>query len=669
MTIGSTFATVGAAVVLGLPLAGFLVISLGGRRLPRAVVRWLGPGVVLAAFACVLVLLAATLLRPAADRSVTVMLWQWLQLGVPKVHGVPGALGFNADFSVTIDPLALVMAAIITGVGGLIHVYSVGYMAEDQGFNRFFAYMNLFVTSMLVLVLSANLVFLVIGWSMVAFASYALIAFWYERPTAVAAGRKAYITQVIGDLGLVLAAFLIFVSLRGPTGALLHTVSLPTIFANVGPGPHFHNGLGGSGSGLVTLVGVLLFLGAAAKSAQWPLHTWLPDAMEGPTPVSALIHAATMVTAGVYLVVRFHPVFQQAPIAAGLVAVVGIGTAWMAGVIGCTQHDIKRVIAYSTMSQIGLMIFAAGIGAYSAAIFHLFTHAFFKALLFLAAGNVIHAVHDEQDLRQLGGLRRRMRLTYPAFLIGALALSGIPIFAGWFSKEELLGSGLVLGPVTPWLWVIGVSINALTSFYIFRVVWTAFHGAPRSEPAEAAREAPKVMTIPVLILAGLATVAGFLEVNFAGWHPLNLFQAFLQPVVGVVRAHAAAGADAAALVAGTLLSVFGLGVAWLVYGRRLIPADLVSRRLPWLYQLSFRKFYWDETYEVVFARPVLRLAEGLTRVVEPNVFDGVVRGVRDAIGALAQDFRSFQTGYFREYATVFFAFAALALLFLGLRIA
>ncbi len=668
MTIGHTMAAVGAALLLGLPLLGFLAISLLGRRLSQRVVRWLGPGVVLVAFAVVVVLLVATLSRPAADRSTTVVLWQWLQLGVPRWHGIPGTQGFNADFAVTIDPLALVMAAIITGVGGLIHVYSVGYMAQDRGFNRFFAYMNLFVTSMLVLVLSANLVFLIIGWSMVAFASYALIAFWYERPSAVAAGRKAYISQVIGDLALVLAAFLIFINLRGPSGRLLHTVSLPQIFANVGPGPHFHAGLGPVGGGVVTVIGILLFIGAAAKSAQWPLHTWLPDAMEGPTPVSALIHAATMVTAGVYLVVRFHPVFQQAPVAAAVVAAVGIGTALMAGVIGCTQYDIKRVIAYSTMSQIGLMIFAAGIGAYSAAIFHLLTHAFFKALLFLAAGNVIHAVGGEQDLRRMGGLGRRMRFTYPAFVVGSLALAGIPLFSGWFSKEELLGNGLVLGPATPWLWVIGILVNVLTSFYIFRVVWIAFHGAPASEAAGAAHEAPRVMLAPVLVLAGLAAVAGILNVAFADWHPISWFASFLRPVVGVVRTHPAAGADGLALLVGTAMSLGGLGLAALVYQRRAIPADLISRRWPWLYQLSFRKFYWDEIYDAALARPVLALAQGLQRVVEPRIFDGAVRGVRDAVAGLCQDFRSFQTGYFREYATVFFAFAAIGLLVLGLHL-
>ncbi|MGC8474189.1 MAG: proton-conducting transporter membrane subunit, partial [Candidatus Dormibacteria bacterium] len=328
-----------SAVVLGLPTASFAVNAVTAGRLPRRVVTYMGPGAVLGSFVATLVLLATMLGQSPSHRGITVTFWQWLNASIGGGSGVSAHAGLNAAFSVRIDPLAILMMLVITGIGGLIHVYSVGYMAEDASFNRFFALMNLFITSMLVLVMSNSLVFLIIGWAMVAFASYALIAFWYQRPSAVVAGRKAFVTQVIGDVGLVLAAFLIFLNLRGPSGRLLHTVDMQTIFANVGPGAHFHGGLGPVGGGMVTAIGILLFLGAAAKSAQWPLHTWLPDAMEGPTPVSALIHAATMVTAGVYLVARFHPVFQQAPVAAGVVAVVGIGTALMAGIIGCTQYD------------------------------------------------------------------------------------------------------------------------------------------------------------------------------------------------------------------------------------------------------------------------------------------------------------------------------------------
>ncbi|HEY6538243.1 MAG TPA: NADH-quinone oxidoreductase subunit L [Candidatus Dormibacteraeota bacterium] len=663
-----TFTMVLCAVVLGLPTAGFLVNVLTAGRLPRPVVSLLGPGVVLGAFLACLVLLVELLAQPPGGRGITIDFWHWLNLSVGSGGGAVARSGFNANFSVRIDSLSLLMMLVITGIGGLIHVYSVGYMAGDPGYNRFFAYMNLFITSMLLLVMSENLIFLIIGWSMVAFASYALIAFWYQRPTAVTAGRKAFITQVIGDVGLVLGAFLIFLNLRGSDGKLLHTVDLQTTFANVGPGAHFHAGLGPVGGGLVTAIGLLLLLGAAAKSAQWPLHTWLPDAMEGPTPVSALIHAATMVTAGVYLIARFHPIYQQAPVAAGVVAAVGIGTALMAAIIGCTQFDIKRVIAYSTMSQIGLMIFAVGAGAYAAGMFQFFTHACFKALLFLAAGNVIHALQDEQDIRAMGGLSTRMRLTFIAFLVGSLALAGIPFFAGWFSKEELLSSGLALGPAVPWLWVLGVAVNVLTSFYIFRVVWLAFRGQPATGRASAAHEAGMVMLIPVLILAGLSGVAGFINIDFFGFRPLTLFSQFLQPVVGTPVAHASDAVQALALVVGTGLSLAGLGIAWAVYGRRVIAADLISRRLPWLYQLSLQKFFWDEIYEVALVRPALACADTVRQVLEPRFFDQLVSGVRDGVATLAGDLRTMQTGFFRDYSLIFFVCAVIGLVVLGLRL-
>ncbi len=663
------FTFVLSAIALGLPTAGFLAVALTGGRLPRRVVSITGPGVVLGAFAAAVILLVELLAQRPDARGITIVFWQWLNLGVGTAGGAVARTGFNANFTVRIDPLAVLMMLVITGIGGLIHVYSVGYMAGDPGYKRFFAYMNLFITSMLLLVMSDNLVFLIIGWSMVAFASYALIAFWYQRPAAVTAGRKAFITQVIGDVGLVLGAFLIFLNLRGSNGHLLHTVNLQTIFANVGPSASFHNGLGPVGGGMVTAIGILLFLGAAAKSAQWPLHTWLPDAMEGPTPVSALIHAATMVTAGVYLVARFHAIFQQAPVAAGVVAAVGIGTALMAAIIGCTQFDIKRVIAYSTMSQIGLMIFAVGVGAYSAGMFQFLTHACFKALLFLAAGNVIHALNDEQDIRSMGGLSTRMRLTFGAFLIGSLALAGIPLFAGWFSKEELLSSGLALGPAVPWLWVIGVTVNVLTSFYIFRVVWTAFRGQPATTRAAMAHEARPVMLLPVLVLAVLAALVGFLNIDFFGFRPVTLFSSFLKPVLGTPVAQASDGLQALALVVGTALSLTGLILAWAVYGRKLIPAELVSRRLPWLYQLSLQKFYWDEIYDLTLVRPTLACASGVRQALEPRFFGGLVNGVREGVGTLADDLRTLQTGYFRDYALVFFFCAVIGLVVLGLRLA
>ena len=458
----STVATLGSLVLL-LPLAGALYNGLVGPRVGRAAVNVAGTVSIFAAFVVACLMLGQVVGAPEGAKAVTAHLWQWIDLG-------PGGLRVGVD--ITLDPLSAVMLMVITGVGFLIHVYSVGYMAHDRSVARFFSYMNLFIFSMLVLVLAADLLILVIGWALVALSSYLLIGFWYERPSAVIAARKAFVTQVIGDVALVIAAFMIVLKVG--------TLSMPGIFAAADSFT--------SGGALITGICVLLAIGAFAKSAQFPLHTWLPDAMEGPTPVSALIHAATMVTAGVYLIARFHPLFDRAPVAQGIVACVGIGTALMAGVIALSQVDIKRVIAYSTMSQIGLMIFAVGIGAYSAAMFHLATHAVFKALLFMAAGNVIHALHDEQDIRLMGGLASRMRRTELCFLSGTFALAGIPFFAGFFSKEGLLGFGLTNGPgAFPWiLYIVGIFINLLTGLYAFRLWATVFRGEPQTARVYAA---------------------------------------------------------------------------------------------------------------------------------------------------------------------------------------
>src|SRR5487761_406109 len=435
-----------AILVLVLPLTGSVLCGFAGPLAGRRFVNLAGTVSIAAAFAVTLVMLAQVIGASPGHAAVTSTLWTWLDLG-------RGNLTVLLD--VTVDPLSVLMLLVITGVGLLIHVYSVGYMEHDPGVARFFSYMNFFIFAMSLLVLAANLIILIIGWAAVALASYLLIGFWYERPSAVAAARKAFITQVIGDVALVIAAFLIFLNLTGSGGAHLYTLDLPQIFT--------HASSLGSGSPLLTLICILLAIGAFAKSAQFPLHTWLPDAMEGPTPVSALIHAATMVTAGVYLIARFHPLFDRAPVAQGMVACVGIGTALMAGVIALSQVDIKRVIAYSTMSQIGLMIFAVGIGAYSAAMYHFAAHAIFKALLFMGAGNVIHAMDDAQDIRLMGGLGARMRRTEVCFLSGTFALAGIPLFIGFFSKEGLLGFGLTNGPgVAPWLlYIVGISVNLL----------------------------------------------------------------------------------------------------------------------------------------------------------------------------------------------------------------
>ncbi len=644
--MSSTTVSVYAVLILLFPLAGAVVNALAGPRLPRAAVNLVGTLSILAAFVVACLMLGQVLGAPNGAKVLTVHLWQWLDLG-------RGSLSIGVD--ITLDPLSALMIMVITGVGFLIHVYSVGYMEHDEGVARFFSYMNLFILSMLVLVLAADVVILIIGWALVALSSYLLIGFWYERPSAVIAARKAFITQVVGDVALVIAAFLIVIHVG--------TLSIPRIFAAA---PSFP-----SSGALITTICVLLAIGAFAKSAQFPLHTWLPDAMEGPTPVSALIHAATMVTAGVYLIARFHPLFDRAPIAQGMVACVGIGTALMAGVIALSQVDIKRVIAYSTMSQIGLMIFAVGIGAYSAGMFHLATHAIFKALLFMAAGNVIHALHDEQDIRLMGGLSAQMRRTELCFLSGTFALAGIPFFVGFFSKEGLLGFGLTNGPgAVPWvLYLVGLGINVLTGLYAFRLWATVFRGEPQTARVYAASEAPPVMLGPVAILAilsaGLGIILGIwaliIHDNFLnGVFARFLSPVFTTPVSGHIAIDLSTTAAIIAAIVGTLASLLGAGMAarlWLQ--RRPDPGAVVARLPRALPQLAYNKFYFDEIYDGLFMRPSLALAQTMRRVVEPRVMDGWIRAVADACSELGVWAREYQTGLIRDYASYMIAAAGI----------
>ena len=629
-----TLAATLASLLLALPLAGCFVNALLGPRMGRAFCNLVGPLVVLAGFGCAVTALVALLGAPEDARSTTVWLWQWLDLG---------RAGLRVSVGVTLDPLSVLMCLVITGVGFLIHWYSVGYMEHDESLWRFFSYMNLFIFSMLLLVLAADLVILIVGWALVALSSYLLIGYWYQRPSAVIAARKAFITQVIGDLALYLAAFLILVNLRVPS------LQLPAIFQEV-PRSFAHGGV------LVTTVCVLIAIGAFAKSAQFPLHTWLPDAMEGPTPVSALIHAATMVTAGVYLIARFHSLFDLAPVAQGMVACVGMGTAVMAGVIALSQIDIKRVIAYSTMSQIGLMIFAVGIGAYSAGMFHFTTHAVFKALLFMAAGNVIHALHDEQDIRLMGGLSLTMRRTELCFLSGSLALAGIPIWAGFFSKEELLGLGWLHGPWAPTLYWVGVGVNVLTGLYTFRLYFTVFRGEPQTARVYAAHEAPPVMLVPVAILAVASAVVGWaLLPAIPGVVGGNVIGGFLDPVFrgagGRLVAEPGPSVAAITLTVGTLASLLGTGLAYRWWYERRPDAQVVASRVPRpLVQLSLHKFYLDEIYDALLVRPVRALARALRRVVEPEYADGWVRAVAEFASWMGDSFRALQTGLLRDYA-------------------
>jgi NADH-quinone oxidoreductase subunit L len=598
-----------APLVLLTPLAGFLVNALLGRLLPRRVVGWVGAGSIGLAFVFALVILSQVLGGQKLDQSY----FTWWQSG-----------DFNVPFNLYVDAVSTLMILVITGVGFLIHVYSIGYMREDPGFSRFFAYMNLFVFSMLLLVLSGNLVWLIIGWAMVGLSSYLLIGFWFERRSAVLAARKAFVMNTIGDVGMVFAAFLIFLNLR--------VVDFQGLFSRVHQLP--------KGGTVITAICLLLLVGAVAKSAQLPLHTWLPDAMEGPTPVSALIHAATMVTAGVYLVARMHLLYDWAPTAAATVAVVGGVTALFAATIGTAQIDIKRILAYSTMSQIGYMFLAVGLGAYTAGMFHFMTHAFFKALLFLAAGNVIHAFHEDQDIRHMGNLRAGLPITFWTFLIGTLSISGFPLLAGFFSKDEIIRAALSAAGSEYVLGILALITAGLTAFYMFRLFIIAFGWEWLAHDDRHLHEAPPIQTIPIVILAAGAVVGGYIPVA-----------SFLSPVfgqpaeVGTLAFWGLAGLTMAA-------SAVGFAVAYVMYARRPELAVAWRTRLGPIHTLVEHKYYIDELYDRLFVRPGLALARFLNDVVEPRVIDGAVNAVADFTLLEAREFRLLQTGRVRSYALV-----------------
>jgi NADH-quinone oxidoreductase subunit L len=601
-----------ALLILLFPAAGAIFLAGRGWRLPRISTVIVGPGVVWASFVCVLALYFG---KAAGDFTY----WTWIKSGA-----------FEVPFNILIDNLSIFMCFVITGVGGLIVTYAVGYMEHEDGpsYARFFCYMDIFVFSMLLLVLAGNFVFLITGWALVGLSSYLLIGFWYQRHSAVVAARKAFVMNVIGDVGMILGTFVLFVNFHGTTYSVVFK-ALPK-----------------GDNGTVELAAFLLLVGAIAKSAQIPLHTWLPDAMEGPTPVSALIHAATMVTAGVYLVGRVHPIYDVATYAHGAVAIVGAVTALFAATIAIVQTDIKRVLAYSTMSQIGYMFLAVGIGAYSAGFFHLLSHAFFKALLFMAAGNVIHAMHDEQDMRKYGGLWNQMRPTSIAFLVGSLSLVGVFPFVGFFSKEQILGAAFSKpdDTVVHFLWFIGFVTALITGFYTGRMWWLSFWGKPSPQrPVEHPHEAPPVMFVPVAILAVLATVGGLLQTRALGFGPAAVSD-FLSAVVGPERWEGG-GAE----IALTLLTMI-LAAALFAGALRIRPWTSYA---PWAQRLLERKYYFDEIYDAVFVRPLDWAAGFLQRDVERPVIDAAVVDTGYLARWSAGELSLTQSGYFRNYVLVF----------------
>ncbi len=622
----------GAWICLLSPLAAAALITLGGQRLTRRAAGYLATLSCFVAFGGALATFIGLLGRDGSQRQVVSTAWLWLTGG-----------SYRSGLEVLIDPLSVFMMLVVAGVGALIVAYSIGYMDGDVEERRYFAYMSLFVFSMLLLVQGGNLLLLLAGWGMVGLSSYLLIGFWHDRPSAIAAAKKAFVMNAIGDATMALAFFLLIK--KG------HSLEFGI--------------LGGQYSSTVAnLVALGLLGGAVAKSAQLPLQTWLPDAMEGPTPVSALIHAATMVTAGVYLIVRTHAIFEQAPKIADLAAGLGAATLLLAGLIALVQVDIKRVIAYSTMSQIGYMFLGVGLGAYANGMFHLLTHAFFKALLFMAAGIMIHALAAEQDMRRMGGLRTLMPRTYWAFLIGALALVGIPPFAGFFSKDSILAAAMDHGAYGYVLWVVGLAGTFLTGLYTFRMFFLVFWGEPSAFVREhfhaLRRDVVGVsMASTVGVLAVLSVIGGWLQ--FAPvWHPVETWlQTVAEPVVSPTSWQEAISSALA-----FVLGLAGITVAWLLYGARRVAVP----RLAFSQRTLERKFYFDELYDALFYAPAVFLAGILRRGVEQPLIAESGRDLGDDTRDLGGLVARAQTGLLRTYAlAIASSVAVLAVVFVAVK--
>ena len=617
------------------PALGVLANLIFGRKMSESAVGIMACGAVGASFLSAVVSVLGLAGMGAGHRTVETVLYQWI-----------GSGNFAADIGFLLDPLSSVMILVVSGVGFLIHVYSIGYMHHDKGYRRFFLFMNLFVFAMLMLVLGNSFVLLFVGWEGVGLCSYLLIGFWYTKDSAADAGQKAFVVNRIGDFGFLLGMLLVVVNFG--------TLSFTKVSAEAS---HvFH-----SGDFMVTLITLLLFLGATGKSAQLPLHIWLPDAMEGPTPVSALIHAATMVTAGVYMICRSHALFTLAPMTLSVIATVGCLTAFFAGTIALVQNDIKRVLAYSTVSQLGYMMLAAGVGAYSAAIFHLMTHAFFKALLFLAAGSVIHALSEEQDIRNMGGLRTIMPTTYRTFLIASLAIAGIPPLAGFMSKDEILYSTFIAGNGRGWntvLWFLGILTAFMTAFYMFRLVYKTFHGESRLDPEvkKHAHESPPVITVPLSILAFLSVVGGFLGIPILLKY--NVIHNWLGPLFAKAAHHGGEAAHAAHSLL-TELSLMGVSVlvatggillAFAIVLRKPEVSEDLRKNFGFLYDLFLNKWWVDELYHSVVIRPLWALAGFFWTDFDEKGIDGTLHGIAGGAQGSGSWLSRLQTGFIQNYA-------------------
>ena len=608
------------------PLLGFLTNGFFGRRIGKGAVGIVACGSVGLSLLVSLAAVAELLALPHEARRVTQVVAPWI-----------GAGNFQADWGLLLDPLSAVMILVVSGVGFLIHVYSIGYMHEDPDYSRFFAYLNLFTFSMLMLVLANNYLLLYVFWEAVGLCSYLLIGFWFEKKSAADAGKKAFIVNRVGDFGFALGVMLLWNTLG--------TLQYDQVFASA-PAQLPAGGL------VVTAITLLLFIGAAGKSAQIPLYVWLPDAMEGPTPVSALIHAATMVTAGVYMVARSAPLFELAPVSLTVVAWIGGLTAVFAATIALVQNDIKRIVAYSTISQLGYMFLGCGVGAYAAAIFHLMTHAFFKALLFLGSGSVIHGLSGEQDIRKMGGLRRHMPITAWTFLIAALANAGIFPLAGYWSKDEILYGAIAGGHVA--VWVLGAGGAFLTAFYMLRCYYVVFEGPSRVDAHAASHlhESPLVMTAPLVILAAFSAIVGF--VGFPPEH--GVYHRFVEPVFAAAKGavpHAAPVGEVPMAIISLAIAVTGVLVATRFYVWRPDTPTRMVERYPKAYRVLLNKYYVDELYDALLVEPIRRGSFWLWRTFDDLVIDGSINGVAAVVRMGSLVLRRVQTGYVTNYVLSF----------------
>lgn len=624
-----------APLIVFFPLLGFFILGIFGSRIRKEkVLSIIGCGTVGLSFLLALVSFIQLLNLDPSQRCQIAVLFPWLS----AFTGSGGS--FSVNIAYQIDQLSILMTLIVTGVGFLIHIYSIGYMKGDKGFWRYFAYLNLFIFAMLNLVLADNFLLMFLGWEGVGLCSYLLIGFWYEKKITGDAAKKAFIINRIGDLGFILGLLLIFLTFG--------SLNFSTVFSGAS--------LLAVGNRTVLVIALLLFVGATGKSAQIPLFVWLPDAMAGPTPVSALIHAATMVTAGVYMVARCSIFYALSPIAMNVVAVIGAATMIFAATIALVQNDIKKILAYSTISQLGYMFLAMGVAAFSAGIFHLMTHAFFKALLFLGSGAVIHAMHEEQDIQKMGGLKNYLPVTYKTFVIGAIAIAGIPPFAGFFSKDEILWNAFNNEQGSWLLWLMGLVGAGLTAFYMFRLVILTFYGETRFDPHRVhPHEAPKTMTVPLMILAGLSLIGGF--VGIPHWNGL---EHWLDPIFSPAYNKLLSGERTSGvleyvmMVVSVGVAVTGIFIARWMYIRQTDISAHIVRRFPRIYRLLLNKYYVDEVYTAAVIDPTIKTSEEILWAgIDVGFIDGAVNGVTKMVGGLAQILRKIQTGVAQFYAVVF----------------